>query len=330
MLIRRDVVFEEIVRVLCRHDVPPKHALLQAELLVEAELAGHPSHGLLRLPTIVGRIESGVCDPSATGVHTWPSPGILRVDGQGGLGPVIARRAVDSALERVSDQGVVAVLLSRTNHLGMLAWYVERIARQGRLSIAMCTSEALVHAWGGRTAALGTNPIAVGIPAQPHPFVYDSATSAISMGQVHDLARRGKQLQPGWALDERGEATLDPTAAITGSIAPFGGPKGYGLGLAVELLIAAVTGTALGADVHGTLDTDQPSTKGDVFILFDAVNDERTDAISAYLNALRQSEPQAGFTSVRVPGDGSRERRAQASRDGIDFAQSLWRDIEAL
>ncbi len=129
---------------------------------------------------------------------------------------------------------------------------------QGLIGIAFATSEALVHPAGGRVALIGTNPIAIAIPAQPHPFVLDMSTAAISAGEVIALGDRNRALPAGRAIDRVGIPPTDPFAALDGAISPFGGSKGYGLGLGIELLVAMVADSELGTRVHGTLDTDVP------------------------------------------------------------------------
>ncbi|GAA1698036.1 Ldh family oxidoreductase [Streptomyces yatensis] len=312
-------------RILTAQGVPPAAAMWQAGLLVDAELKGQRSHGLLRLPRLVNRIRNGVADPTATGVHTWRTSAFLAVDGGQGLGPVIARTALDAAIPRVADTGVVCVTVSAANHLGMLAWYAEYLAGRGLICVALTTSEALVHPYGGRGALLGTNPIAIGVPAVPEPFVLDMATSEISMGKIHAHALAGTPLEPGWALDAAGNPTTDAEAAKAGAIAPFGGAKGYGLGLGIELLVAALTASATGTDVHGTLDETKPATKGDVFLLLDPV--AAPDQLTGYLDQIRAS----GYDQpVLVPGDRARARRNAALREGIELPQALLDQLDEL
>lgn len=306
--------------VLCAAGVGTDAAALQADLVVEAELRGHRSHGLLRIPTIVGRIRAGLIDPSAEGRITWRGTALADIDGENGLGCVVGSRAVDVLAQRAEESGVAAAALRRTSHLGMLSWYVERVARRGQIAIATCTSEALVHPWQGRTAMLGTNPLAIAVPAEPDPLVLDMSTGAVSMGRVIDHARRGVPLSPGWAVDAAGEPTTDPADALLGAISPFGGAKGYALGVALEALIGSLTGTPLGRDVHGTLDETHPVSKGDVFIVFDRPATDATAGVSAYLDAVRRTPPRDERTPVTVPGDGSARRREAALASGIDVA----------
>lgn len=310
--------------------VPERHAKTQVDLLLAAELSGRPSHGLMRLPRIVERIRNGVCDPDATGRQEWRRDCYLLVDGQQGLGPVVACAALDAISARARERGVSLAAIHHNNHLGMLGWYVERVAANGQAAIALCTSEALVHPWGGRQAMLGTNPIAIGIPASPGPLVLDMATSIVSMGQIHDYARRGQPIPAGWALDQSGEQTTDAEAAKAGSIAPFGGPKGYALALAIEALVTHLSGAALGVDVSGTLDATNVCNKGDVFIVIQPQLGEIGSAISAYLDVVRASPPRVPGKPIMVPGDPERAHRTELMRDGICVPDGVWDEIVAL
>lgn len=326
-----DDIREASLAALCRAGAPPAHARLQVDLLLEAELRGRPSHGLMRLPRIIRRIRNGVIDPHARGAHEWRGDALLHVDGGNGLGPVVACAALDALLERSAASGVALGAISRNNHLGMLAFYADRAARGGAILIALSTSEALVHPWGGRRAMLGTNPVAIGVPASPRPFVLDMATSLVSMGQIHDHALRREPIPPHWALDAAGNPTRDAEAARGGAIAPFGEAKGYALGLAFEVLVASLSASALGRDVRGTLDDEQFCNKGDVFIVIRSPRiGAMAGAIGAYLDLIRADEPAHGFNRVAVPGDRAEAVRAERLRDGVPVARRVWSAIQAL
>lgn len=320
---------EELRRIaeaaLTRAGVPAPHAAMQVSLLMEAELRAQPSHGLLRLPRLIRRIANGVADPLTSGIHSWVGAALLRVDGHAGLGPVVARSALDAVTDRARSTGVATAAVSGANHLGMLAWYVEHVAKRGMVCIALTTSEPLVQPPAGRRPLVGTNPIAIGVPSEPEPFVLDMATSEISMGKVHAHALRGEPLRPGWAFDEDGHPTVDPVRARAGALAPFGGPKGYGLGLGIELLVASMTGGPLGAGVTGTLDSDRAVTKGDVFVVL--APSAAPAHLTAHLNDIRDS----GLTGpVAVPGDRARARRRRALTDGVAVPPALLAELRAL
>jgi L-2-hydroxycarboxylate dehydrogenase (NAD+) len=315
------------IKALVNAGVPSINAAVQIDLLLEAELRGRASHGLLRLPRVIERIRNGIANPSTQGSAQWKGEALLQVDGEQGLGPVVAFAALDKISVRAKTTGIAIAAITNNNHLGMLALYAERIAEKGQVLIALTTSEALVHPWGGRKAMIGTNPVAIGVPAAPHPFVLDMATGLISMGQVHDYANRGQALEPGWAVDEAGDPTLDAVAARRGAIAPFGGAKGYALGLSFEVLVAALTASALGRDVAGTLDSVNLCNKGDVFIVIEPASSGVADSITSYLDALRGSEPAVATRPVVVPGDRAQLQRTRNIESGICVAPEVWRAI---
>ncbi len=306
---------------------PAGPAQAQASMLIEAELRGLPSHGVLRLPRLLRRVRSGVLDPAAGGAHAWRASGWLDVDGQNGFGPYVAEQALAEAARRLPETGCVLVTVRRNNHLGMLSWYAERAAEAGHVLIATTTSEALVHPWHGSVAMVGTNPLAIGVPAEPSPFVIDLATSLVSMGRIHDHANRGEPLPAGWARDATGTPTTDAEAATTGSIAPFGGPKGYALGLALGVLVAALTGTSLGRAVQGTLTDAEAATKGDLFILAEQRDGDGPAAIGRYLGEVRASPPAEEGVPVRVPGDRTARERDLRQRQGIAVPDAVWSQL---
>jgi LDH2 family malate/lactate/ureidoglycolate dehydrogenase len=310
-------------RVLAKAGVPAEHAALQRDLLLDAEMRGIASHGLLRLPRLVERIANGVCDPLTKGVQDWTAPGVLKVDGRQGLGPVVAQAALDALAERAATQGVAIAAIANAQHIGMLGFYADRVAEAGKTLIAFSTSEALVHPWGGRRAMIGTNPIAIGMPTGDGIFMMDTATSVISMGEVHDHANRGASLPPGLVLDAEGNPTTDATRGRDGAIAPFGGAKGYALGLAFELLLTALAGSAIGRDVKGTLDSTMPANKADLFILIDT----ELAPVSAFLELLRAEAPAEGFAGVRIPGERGRALKQKAMDEGLTIADTVWQRL---
>ncbi len=306
-------------------------ARYQTDQLIEGDLRGHPSHGVQRLPMLVRRIRNGVADPATTGEHVWRNRSVLTVDGGRGLGPPVAMVALESIVARAHEEGIAVASISNANHLGMLAPYMERAADSGVVGIAMTTSEPLVHAWGGKESAVGTNPIAFGIPTADKPVVVDLATGQISRGKVIDHANRGVRLPPHSAVDADGNPTTDPVAALEGSISPFGGPKGYALAVAIELLVGGLTRSALGQSVVGTLDSDNVCNKGDLLLCLDpgtVLGEDRSGLLSAFVDELRASPPREADRPVTVPGDRSRTARAERLEHGlVTVSGSVWADI---
>jgi LDH2 family malate/lactate/ureidoglycolate dehydrogenase len=253
------------------------------------------------------------------------------VDGQRGLGPVVAMAALDAIMPRAREDGIAVAAIRNTNHLGALSYYAEHVATLGLTCISLTISEALVHPFGGRKAMIGTNPIAIGVPASPHPMVLDMATGLVSMGKIHDHANRGAPIPLGWALDEKGDPTTDASAAKKGAIAPFGGAKGYALGIAFEVLVASLAASAIGTEVRGTLDSVHVSNKGDLFIVIAPPHAEGAKAlVSEYLAGIRSAAPADPDHPVLAPGDRAYKARMQSEKRGVYLDDGLWADLQKL
>jgi LDH2 family malate/lactate/ureidoglycolate dehydrogenase len=216
----------------------------------------------------------------------------------------------------------------------MVGYYAERRALEGFCCLAFTTTEVLVHPFGGAEALVGTNPIAIGIPANPRPFVLDMATSVSAMGKIIAMKHRGEKIPEGWAVDKDGRPTTDPEEAIHGSLSPAGGPKGYGLGIAIAMLGGLLPGTEIGRKVLGTLDTDYRCTVGDLFILMDPKSfpggETIAEGVKGYLDDLRGSRPAVGFKQVMVPGDPEFRLREERLEKGIPHPEEVWHAAEQL
>lgn len=318
-------------RALVTAGAPADKARTQAAQLVEAELRGHPSHGIRRTTVLAERLRAGLIDPASSPQLTWRGSSVLDVDGRDGFGPVVMERVLTEARDRARSCGIVLAGLRRTHHLGMLAPYLETMSDAGMIMLALTTSEGLVHPWGGRGPLIGTNPVGIGIPSRDGALVLDMSTAAVSKGKIIDYAARGIPLPEGVAVDENGNTTRDASAAERGAISPFGGGKGYGLGLAVGALVGLVTGTAYPPHVAGTLDAERPVTKGDVVIVIDpvfcgAVADNF--ALADYFGRVRGSG--VAGADVLIPGDRARRERARRLAEGIEIDSEVWRGVLAL
>jgi LDH2 family malate/lactate/ureidoglycolate dehydrogenase len=283
------------------------------------------------LPRLIARIDRGLIDPGTTGVATWLADSVLDVDGMEGFGPAVALAALQRLETRIDTAGIAMATIHNSNHLGMLAPYVEKIAEWGCVGIAISSSEALVHPHGGTRALLGTNPIAIAVPTTERPMVLDLATSTVSMGKIHHYAASGMEIPEGWARDAQGRATTSAVDAKSGAIAPFGGAKGYGLGIALELLIAALAGTDLAPHIRGTLDSEFVCNKGDVLIAIRA----RPEAglfkrLSEYLDVVRLSPRAELDQPVTIPGDRATAHRAQTLKNGFEVGAALWTELNSL
>src|SRR5262249_55676426 len=169
-------------------------AFIQADVWTEADLRGIHSHGVQRLPVMVTRIKKGLLKVDAKPEKTWSTGSVLNIDGKDGFGPAICELGLRELAVAAQKHGVAVLSVRNAAHIGMVGYYAEKRAAEGFVCIAFTTTEVLVHPFGGAEALVGTNPIAIGIPANPRPFVLDMATSVSAMGRIIAFKHRGEKI----------------------------------------------------------------------------------------------------------------------------------------
>jgi LDH2 family malate/lactate/ureidoglycolate dehydrogenase len=309
--------------VLRAEGVPADDARLVARCLVQAELWGHPSHGMLRLSWYVARIRAGVVDPAAkpeTVVDTGP---LALLDGREGLGHVLTARAADEAVRRAREHGVGVVGVRNSNHFGMAAHFTRMIAEQGCVGLVTTNGSPAMAPWGGREKAVGANPWSIAAPAGRHGVtVMDIANVNAARGKIYAARERGATIPEGWALDAEGRPTTDPAAAIAGVILPMGGHKGYAISFMMDVLSGVLTGSSFATGVSGPQQAERRSGCGHLVLAIDvaAVADpggfaERMEALIAEMKAVPRAE---GFEEIFFPGEIEDRNRARREREGIE------------
>lgn len=297
------------VRVLVRHGLTADHARIVADHLVEAALCGHEFSSLPRLVAIVEEMRTR---PQPRAIRIAREDGCFaHVDGGDNLAYVTSLIAVDKAAEICRRTGVAVVTANNTWFSGRCAYYVERAARQGFVALHTTNTTARVAPYGGTGRLMGTNPFAIAFPSLDDPVVIDIGTSAITWGDVVLMRTKGEALPPGVAVDRHGRMTLDPAAALDGAFMPWGGQRGSALSIAIQLL-----GVLAGSRpvIEETVDF------GLFFVLIDperiAPGGEFRRAVSSMRAAIASNRPLPDVDRVRVPGDGSQQRRQVAIRRG--------------
>ncbi len=301
--------------------VPLPDAQVVAESLVEAELEGHSSHGLIRLPLLLRRLQQGMIQPRPTMRLSGGAAALL--DADNGLGPVAGVRAAAAAADRARQHGVGVVAVRRSNHLGSLSYYVRRMAGHGLVGLAFSNTPPALAPPGARRPLLGTNPIAAGFPAESGLVVIDLATSQVSRGRILEAVRRGEAILEGWALDGEGRPTTDARQAIEGSLVPLGGAKGFALAVMVEALTGVLAGAGVGPAVAGTYEaSDRPSDVGHCFWAVDA------DAIApGFAGRMGRLAEEVRASGGRMPGDRAAAERERRLREGIELPDTLEAEI---
>ena len=213
--------------------VPTEQAATTARCIVASDRWGIGSHGLMRLPFYLARLQAGGIKPDAQLKTVTDLPSLVVFDGDDGLGHWQLQHAAEVAAERAMVNGVAAVGVGRSNHCGALGIYVWPMINRGLVGIAFSTGPAVMPPWGGNKALLSTSPIAAGIPTNP-PTVVDLATSAVARGKIQAKAQAGAELEPGWAFTKDGAPTTDAKEALAGMLAPLGGVKGYAVAIGLS------------------------------------------------------------------------------------------------
>lgn len=303
---------ELAVAVLRVHGVPAEDAEITADHLVDAHLAGHTFAGLPRLLVILERIRSEPAAPARPIEVAHQTPVSATIDGHNHLGYVVCRRAADVAIEKAAATGVAVVGAFNSYYSGRSGYYTERAARSGFVAVHASSAFPMVAPTGGSERVLGTNPFAVAFPAPGHPVSVDMSTASITWGEIQMATVTGEPLPDGVAIDQDGSVTTDATAALLGAVLPWGGHKGYALGVMVQLLGVLAGGDAL------------PEPFGNFGFFFIVVRpdllvprkdyDRRVDELIARLRACR---PSPGSGGVLVPGDRSASRRAEQLAEGM-------------
>ena len=228
--------------------VPKQEAATTARCIVASDCWGIGSHGLMRLPFYLSRLQAGGINPKAQLKTVTDLPSLVVFDGDDGLGHWQLQKASEIASERAMVNGIAAVGIGRSNHCGALGIYVWPMINRGLVGIAFSTGPAVMPPWGGNQTLLSTSPIAAGIPTNP-PTVVDLATSAVARGKIQAKAQAGAELEAGWAFTKDGAPTTDAKEALAGMLAPLGGVKGYAIAVLVESLTGMLIGPTLAKNI---------------------------------------------------------------------------------
>jgi LDH2 family malate/lactate/ureidoglycolate dehydrogenase len=318
--------------------VPDAQAAVVADLLVEADLRGVDSHGAHLMSMYVARLAAGHLSPRTTVTTLRDDGSTVHLDGGLGFGQIAGLAAVDLVAQRAARFGVATVAVRESTHLGALGAYTARVAAAGHICLCVQNGPTFVPPFGGVTALFSTNPLSYAVPAGDEPaIVYDVATTAVAGNRVLLAKKRGDATIPaGWAADETGRPTTDTAAASVRHLQWFGGHKGFGLALFVELLAGVLAGASFGttertaSPAHG----DERVAKGFVLIAVDprrfAPGGEFPRAVDALIREVRDSEPASGVERIWLPGEPEHERAKVRERDGIPLPPALVAELRRL
>jgi LDH2 family malate/lactate/ureidoglycolate dehydrogenase len=250
--------------------MPPEDARLVADTLVQADLWGHQSHGVLRLGWYLDRVRNRVMEPVTRSETVVDAGAIGLMDGHDGVGHVTTMRATHDAIRRAKAHGVGVVGVRNSNHFGTCMYYTLTGAREGCITLLTSNGGPAMAPWGGRKKIIGTNPWSVAAPAGRFaPYVMDMACTGVARGKIYLARNRREKIPLGWAISADGAPTTDPQEAIDGIILPMAGHKGYAIAATVDLLSGVLTGSGFLSAVHSPYKTAEVSHCGHLMIAID-------------------------------------------------------------
>lgn len=312
------------------------HAGICARCMVQTNLWGIDSHGVLRLPVYVKRLQLGAVQPKPT-MDMITNAGALGVlNGGDGCGYVVGTTAMKAAIEKAQQYGIGAVGAFRSSHFGAAALYTRIAADQGMIGIAMSNVVPNMVVPGGSKPIVGNNPLAVSVPTfGDFPFTLDISMSAVAGGKLLLASKKGEKIPLDWATDKEGKPTDDPDKGFAGFLLPLAGHKGYGLALAVDLLSGLMTG---GAFLHGLrglyTHPDQPSLSGHFFMAVNPLAIMEKDAFKArmdqFYGQIKESPMWDASAEMLMPGEIEYRTETTRRKTGIALPPELIKELNTL
>lgn len=320
--------------------VPAEDARIAADVIVSADLRGVDSHGIIRLNTYYGsRLRKGSIDPTSKLKVIQETATTLAIDGMNGLGQVTAFNTMQKCIEKARSAGVAFATVRNSNHYGIAGYYAMMALQHDMIGISFTNSQPLVAPTYGRTAMLGTNPIAVAVPSGKElPYVLDMATSIVPIGRITVYEKSKQKIPEGWGINSDGCVTSDPAAVLLGgALMPLGGTdimrgyKGYGLALLVEIFCGVLAGASFGPGVGNPGDTHRTADVGHFFAAvrvdaFRALDDFKED-MDRLISQLKDAPKALGQDRIFIHGEKEFELTKKYSESGIPLLENVVEDL---
>ena len=314
----------------------PDAARAVARHLVEANLSGHDSHGVMRLKQYMDHAASEDVQPAAEPTVLRETSTTAVVDGRQTWGPIAANFAMELAIRKAREHAISAVSLRSAYHAGRIGVYPRQAALEGLVGLAFCNVRGIarVAPWGSTERRLTTNPIAIAVPTEAEPIVVDFATSTVAEGKVRLAKTDGRKVPIGWCQDAEGNFTTDPNAVYEdGAIAPLGGDqghKGFSLAVAMDLLGGVLSGAGCGlmatsgmANSYGNgllLQAIDPAAFGDPA--------EFRANVTEYTKYIKSARLKKGHDEILMPGEPETRQSARRREEGLQIEDGVWAQLE--
>jgi len=326
-----------ITDAMVKSGLPQADAAKVAELMLEADLSGADAHGVFRLPQYVDRLKRGSTNARPNIKVNKTAPATALVDGDNGMGHLVVAQAMETAITLARESGVAWVGMRMSNHAGAAGVYAALPLKADMIGIYAAVANANhMPLAGGAEPLLGTNPLAIAIPAgEEAPLVLDIATSIVSYGTIKNHRLQNKPLAPDWMVDPNtGAAITDPQKTMEALLLPMAGYKGAGLALMLGLLAGTLNGALFGRDcVDFNADPGKVTNTGQFVVALDPARFQKLERFKAevdrHIRELRSSKALPGH-SVRLPGEERAKRRSDRLKNGLILPPELLKQLDAL
>lgn len=317
-----------ILEILTKMEVPLDQAKIVADVTLDADLKGFSSHGLGRFPQYVQGLKNENINRRGQISIENETVSTAIINGNHIFGHVAAYKGMELAINKAKKTGVGLVGIHNSNHFGVAGYYSDMAIMEDLIGLVICNTEPAVAPIGGKEAIIGTNPIAIGIPSNKHYVSVDMATSASARGKLMEAVRKGEMIPENVALDSNGRPTIDPEAALKGSILPFGAHKGYAIAFMIEILAGPLVKASFGKDVTGTADPEKICTKGDLLMAIDPskfldIKNFKTE-VDKFIAQIKTTD------NVFIPGDMEVRNVKKHRSEGIPIDDRLLTQIQEI
>ncbi len=315
--------------------VPEADAALLADTLVQADLWGHPSHGVMRTFWYAARLRTGAMAAVTKAELVVDGGAVAVMDGRDGVGQVVVARAMEDAIERARAHGVGAVAVRNSGHFGTAMYFTRMAALAGCIGFLTTNASPAMAPWGGREPRVGTNPWSIAAPAGRHPpMMLDIANTAVARGKLHVARQRGEPIPEGWALDARGRPTTDAAAGIAGCILPMAGHKGYAIATLMDVLSGVLGGGQFGTSVTGPYRPDGKSGAGHFVLALDIEAFRPREAfesdVGRLVESLKATPHAAGNEEIFYPGELEARAEERNRANGIVLPPETLAELDAM
>lgn len=317
--------------------VPEEIAAISAKNFIYADSKGADTHGVLRLPLYVQRLQKGLVEKNPDLKWELETDNSAVLDAGNGLGFYTTQMAVEKAVEKAKDNGISMVTVYNNNHFGAAGCYAKMIAEEGMIGFVTTNGAPLIAPVGGAERILGNNPFSFAVPRKNHePVVFDMANSVVSAGKLMVAHHQGESIPEGWALDENGEPTTDPYRAYNGggSLVPIAEHKGFGLSLMMDILSGVLSGANFGKNVSGLANYEKVTGNGNAVI---AINIEKLmpeesfyERLESLLHMVVGAKKAPGTERIYLPGERGQEVQEKNRETGISINTKLHEELQEI